>query len=183
MLEHIEKSLGPNARIRERTIEAMQHHDDAENALLQRLGGRRIRLFASDGAYLGGAVFADSAAKRPARAAVLLAGLGDELSAYDSLTVALRASGFAVFVLDPRGSGWSVAPEFSLPDTWLGREDALSARVARDVHDAIRAFPKGLKIIAGSKDATRPQSTKIVAPSSSSGRYPISSMMSTLGAR
>jgi alpha-beta hydrolase superfamily lysophospholipase len=146
MLEHIEKSLGPNARIRERTIEAMQHHDDAENALLQRLGGRRIRLFASDGAYLGGAVFADSAAKRRARAAVLLAGLGDELSAYDSLTAALRASGFAVFVLDPRGSGWSVAPEFSLPDTWLGREDALSARVARDVHDAIRAFPKAALI-------------------------------------
>jgi alpha-beta hydrolase superfamily lysophospholipase len=146
MLHHLEVLIGVNAHLRERAIDQQQQHDDAEIALLTRLGGRRVRVVASDGAMIGGALFADSTAKRPARAAVVLAGLGDELGDYDSLTVALRKSGFAVFVLDPRGSGWSVAPEFPLPDTWQGREDALSARVVTDVHDALNAFSRVARI-------------------------------------
>jgi len=146
MLHHLDAALGANAHLHERAIEQQQQHDDAEIAWLTRLGGRRVRIVASDGAMIGGALFADSTARRPARAAVVLASVGDDLRDYDSLTVALRSSGFAVFVLDPRGSGWSVAPEFSLPDTWQGREDALAARVVTDVHDALHAFARVAKI-------------------------------------
>jgi dienelactone hydrolase len=140
MLDRIDKRLGSTSRLHQMAEQAVRARDDAEGPLLRRLGGRRVRLLASDGAFIGGAAFADSNAKRPLRAALVLADLGDELNDYDSLTVALRSSGFAVFVVEPRGSGWSVAPQFSLPDTWEGRQQALSARVAQDVHDAIHGF-------------------------------------------
>ena len=145
MIKRLDNAL-PTAHVAERVSQMLKAHDDDEIALLERLGGRRLRLLASDGAMVGGAVFADTTAKREARAAVVLAGPGDELRDYDSLTVALRRSGFAVFLLDPRGSGWSVAPEFSLPDTWEGRQDALAARVARDVHDAISALRRVARV-------------------------------------
>jgi hypothetical protein len=146
LLKHLDASLGPNARLQERAQQALQDHDDAEIALLGRLKGRRVRLLASDGAYVGGALFADSTIRHAVPAALVLGGLGDELRDYDSLAVALRASGFAMFLLDPRGSGWSVAPEFSLPDTWEGRQEALGARVARDVRDALNAFARVTRI-------------------------------------
>ncbi len=142
LLERVTARTGSSGQIQEIAKRQLEQHDEAETPLLRRLGGRRVRLLASDGAFVGGAVFADSTAKRPARAALVLAGLGDELRDVDSLTAALRAGGFAVFLLDPRGSGWSVAPEFSLPDTWEGRQDALAGRVARDLHDALHAFPR-----------------------------------------
>lgn len=146
MLKHLDKSLGGNSRIPERTQKALQDHDAFEIEQLGRLQGRRVRLLASDGTLVGGALFADSTGKRPVPAALLLGGPGDEPGDYDSLNVALRKSGFAMFVLDPRGSGWSVAPQFSLPDTWEGRQNALSDRVARDVRDALNAFARVARI-------------------------------------
>ena len=146
MLGHADKALGPNGRTRERTMTEMQKRDDAETPILSRLGGRRVRLKVSDGSLLGGAMFADTLNKRPVRAALVLASLGDQLQDYDSLTVALRHRGFAVFILDPRGSGWSVTPEFPLPETWQGRQDALGARVVRDVRDAITTFARVVRI-------------------------------------
>ncbi len=141
LLGRVDKLLGPNARVRQRTMTEQQDRDDLESEMLNRLRGRRVRLKAGDGSLIGGAIFADSTSKkRLPRAALVLGSLGDDLQDYDSLTVALRKSGFSVFVLDPRGSGWSVGPEFPLPDTWKGRQDALGARVVRDVHDALNAF-------------------------------------------
>ena len=140
LLGRADQLLGKNARVREQTMTTQQDRDDLESEMLNRLRGRRVRLKVSDGALIGGAIFADSTSKRPPKAALVLASLGDELTDYDSLTVALRKSGFSVLVLDPRGSGWSVGPEFPLPDTWKGRQDALGARVVRDVHDALGAF-------------------------------------------
>lgn len=139
MLTAIEKRLGPNSHLRERLTEAQRRHDEGEANVLSRLHGRRVRVRASDGTLVGGAMFADSGATR-LRSAVVIAALGDEPATYDSLTTALRQQGFAVFVLDPRGSGWSVQPEVSLPDTWDGRQEALESRVARDVPAALGAL-------------------------------------------
>ena len=140
LLKHLDKLQGESSRIPDQTQQALRDHDDAEIAALARIRGRRVRLLASDGAMIGGVLFADSAAKRVTRAAIVLGEVGGELHDYDSLSVALRSNGFAMFLLDPRGCGWSVAPEFSLPDTWEGRQGPLSARVARDVSDALDAF-------------------------------------------
>lgn len=146
LLGRADQLLGQNARVRQLTMTTQQNRDDLESEMLNRLRGRRVRLKVSDGSLIGGAIFADSTSKRPPKAALVLGSLGDDLTDYDSLTVALRKSGFSVFVLDPRGSGWSVGPEFPLPDTWKGRQDALSARVVRDVHDALGAFAQVARI-------------------------------------
>jgi dienelactone hydrolase len=113
--------------------------DQIERTAITSMGGRRVTFPASDGSYLGGVLVADSGpAKR--RAAIVLVAPGDTIADYDTLSVSLRRAGFAVMLVDVRGSGASVSPVCSLPDTWEGRQQALEERVAHDVRDALRAL-------------------------------------------
>jgi dienelactone hydrolase len=50
--------------------------------------------------------------------------------------------GLAVMLLDPRGSGRSVAPSCPLPDSWRGREVQMQAAVAGDVAAAAAALAR-----------------------------------------
>ncbi len=140
LVEQLETKLGPNGKLKSQLKAKIDHADGREALHLSQVGGRRIRIRASDGTLIGGVVYADSATRKRARAAIVLSDIGDSPADYDSLVAALRGTGHAVFVLDPRGWGWSVSPECALPDTWQGRQDALEARVALDVHDAIGAL-------------------------------------------
>lgn len=145
MLAVIEKRMGPNSHLHDRVTQMLHHHDDQEREALEALHARRVRLRAEDGTLIGGALFADSTGA-PQRAAVVLAAIGDDLTAYDSLTTALRHAGFATLVLDPRGSGWSVQPDVALPDTWEGRQEPLERLVAADVSTAIGALGRLMRV-------------------------------------
>lgn len=143
-LNTVEQFL-PGANLRDEARAAIQERDDSEAELLRRVHGRRVFMDASDKTRVGAVLAADSTVRR-APAAVVLANLGDLFTDYDSLMTALRGSGYSVLYLDPRGSGWSVSPQVPLPDTWTGRQDALSKRVVRDIGDAIRTFGQSLSI-------------------------------------
>jgi len=56
--------------------------------------------------------------------------------------VALARAGFAVMLVEPRGTGRSVSAAVPSPDTWDGRDDAIAGRVARDMRDALSALAK-----------------------------------------
>jgi dienelactone hydrolase len=123
--------------------------DQIERAAITSMGGRRVTFPASDGAYLGAVIVADAGtAKR--RAAIVLVAPGDTIADYDTLSVSLKRAGFAVMLVDVRGSGASVSPMCALPDTWEGRQHALAERVAHDVRDALRALRTAILI-----DSTR----------------------------
>ncbi len=145
LIERAGASLGARGRLDERLARAIDAHDDGESALLAAIGGRRVRFSASDGFPLGGTVIAPDGAAR-ARAAVLLRAPGDTLADYDTLSVALRRAGWAVMLLDPRGSGWSVGPGCPYAAAWAGRDDALHTRTAKDVRDALRALAIGVPV-------------------------------------
>jgi dienelactone hydrolase len=113
---------------------------DAEyQTLLDTLGGRRVTFTADDGYTLGGVAFAPRG-RKPARALVAVMDQEEMFDAYDSLATGLARHGYAVLLLEPRGSGASVAPSCPLPDTWQGREAEMQTRVARDVRPALRAL-------------------------------------------
>jgi len=141
----IDKELS-GENVRKRVDDQLAERERQESALLRRMKGRSLRFAASDGATVGGYLFADSASKRPSRAVVVLRDLGDDIADYDSLVVGLRAQKLAVLIVDPRGSGWSVDSRVPLPDTWEGREQPLEARVARDVRDALGVFARLARI-------------------------------------
>ena len=117
----------------------IQQRDQIEQDLLTDLGGRRVGFRGSNGFPLGGTVLASRRATR-ARGAVVVVAPGDTLALYDSLAVGLQRMGFAVMLLDPRGSGRSVAPSCPLPDSWRGREVVMQEAVAGDVAVAARAL-------------------------------------------
>jgi hypothetical protein len=114
--------------------------DAADTALIADMGGRRIAFSAPDGFPLAGIVFAPSARARR-RAAVIVAA-GDTLASYDSLAIGLRRAGLSVVVLEPRGSGRSVAPSCPSRETWRGREAEMQLRVAADVRAAVGALAR-----------------------------------------
>jgi len=141
LLKQLDAQSG-GAHLADQVKSNLQHTDQRESDLLRQKHGIRVRIRASDGTLIGGTLFADSTARKSALPAVILTDIGDETTPYDSLIVGLRAAKYQVMVLDPRGWGWSVAPDCALPDTWRGREDALESRVARDVRDALTALAK-----------------------------------------
>jgi dienelactone hydrolase len=139
MLDAIGNQTGRSSVLDGDVARNLGARDQIERAAITSMGGRRVTFPASDGTYLGGVLFADAgSAKR--RAAIVLVAPGDTIADYDSLSVTLRRSGFAVMLVDVRGSGASVSPVCALPDTWEGRQQALGERVARDVRDALRAL-------------------------------------------
>jgi hypothetical protein len=83
------------------------------------------------------------------RALVLLCAPGDTLESYDSLSVALGRAGWAVMLMQVRGSGWSAAPSCPIPAAWVGREDAMQSVCAHDVREAMRALTLAAKVDTG----------------------------------
>jgi serine aminopeptidase S33 family len=139
LVDRIGSMTGAGARADgdlERRI-AVRDRNEAE--ALDGLHGRRVRFQVSDGEYVSGIVLPPPTRGRPRPALVLMAP-GDSLADYDSLGVALARAGFAVMLVEPRGTGRSVSAAVPSPDTWDGRDDAVASRVARDVRDALSAL-------------------------------------------
>ena len=119
--------------------------DRAERGWLAKAGASRLDFAARDGFPLGAIVFPAASVTRR-RAAIVVMAHGDSLADHDSLGVVLARTGLTVMLLEPRGSGHSVAPSCPLPWAWRGREEKLEATVARDVLDALRALARRMPI-------------------------------------
>ncbi|MGH7645598.1 MAG: hypothetical protein ACREMR_08425 [Gemmatimonadales bacterium] len=141
MLKRSASELGAERRLLPMLMHEINKRDLVEQELLTEMGARRVGFRGPDGFPLGGTVLAPPRASRP-RAAVVLVVPGDTLALYDSLAVGLRGIGLAVILLDPRGSGRSVAPGCPLPDSWRGREARMQATVAGDVAAAAAALAR-----------------------------------------
>lgn len=96
---------------------------------------RRVAVRASDGATL--TAWAIPAGARAPLAIVVVSPDAPTFAEADSLLAQLRRSGFAVALLDPRGSRGSASAAAPLPHSWLGREDAFQRRLAQDLAAAI----------------------------------------------
>lgn len=114
-------------------------YDSEERKVLESFGAKRITFTVNDGFTLGGVVY-PGVGSGIKRAAVAVKDPEEPVEAYDSLAAGLARSGYAVLVMDPRGSGWSVSPTCPLPDTWRDREAEMHHRVAMDVTGALRAL-------------------------------------------
>jgi hypothetical protein len=131
---NVERRLGPML------VQEIYQRDQVEQELLSELGARRVAFRGTDGFPLGGTVLGRRGGSR--RAAIVVVAPGDTLASYDSLAVGLRRMGLAVMLLDPRGSGHSVAPSCPLPDSWRGRELEMREAVAGDVAVAAGALAR-----------------------------------------
>jgi hypothetical protein len=130
--------FGVKSRLEGDISRAIATRDKSEGTLIQAMGGRRVRFRAEDDFALGGVVAPLDDKRR--RAAVVLVAPGDTLESYDSLTVALGKSGWAVLLMEVRGSGWSAGPECPFPAQWIGHENAMQTLCAHDVRDGLRAL-------------------------------------------
>jgi hypothetical protein len=158
MLEEAGKALGVLPRVQRDVTRRIEARDAAEAWLAGALGGKPVRMTASDRFQLGGCFLPPQGAtdSEPARApgsrpgagsarpgdgrlAIVLLAPGDSLGSADSLTAALRRHGLTSLLLYPRGSGTSVGAACPTPEAWLDREEALQTRVAKDVLDAVKA--------------------------------------------
>lgn len=144
MLERSAEQLGAGRRLQPMLLNEMVKRDKVEQELLTELGARRIGFRGRDGFPLGGVILTPPRA-RGARVAVVVVAPGDTLALYDSLAVGLRRMGLAVILLDPRGSGRSVAPGCPLPESWRGREARMQAAVAGDVAAAAGALARAVR--------------------------------------
>jgi tetratricopeptide (TPR) repeat protein len=118
----------------------LHSRDAREQRLIESWGGRRVRFEASDHFSLVGFVVPASRRQTRPPGAVILMAPDDTLPLYDSLVVALRGHGVSTILVPPRGTSWSVGPSCPLPDAWVGREELLQHRAARDVPAALRAL-------------------------------------------
>lgn len=141
MLEKSAEELGARRRLQPMLLQELHKRDQVEQTALAEIGARRVAFRAADGFPLGGSVLAPPRPAR-ARAAVVVMAPGDTVALYDSLAVGLRRMGLAVILLDPRGSGRSVAPGCPLPEAWRGRERRMEAAVAADVRAAAGALAR-----------------------------------------
>lgn len=142
MLNRSADELGARSRLEPMLMQEIFKRDKVEQELLTEMGARRIAFRARDGFPLGGSLLAAQRSAARPRAAVVLVAPGDTLELYDSLAAGLRDLGFAVLLMDPRGSGRSVAPGCPLADSWRGREAAMEALVAGDVAAAAAALAR-----------------------------------------
>ena len=111
-------------------------------ARLEEIHARRVSATGADGFPLAATLFEPPA---HARRVVLAIGRPDlDLTVCDSLAAGLARSGYAFAVLDPRGSGHSLAPECATPESWDGREAALEHATATDVRRMFDAVAKDL---------------------------------------
>lgn len=140
MLNKSADKLNAQRRLEPMLANEIRKRDLSDQDLLTALGARRIGFRAPDGFPLGGTVLPPRAKR--ARMAVVVVAPGDTLALYDSLAVGLHTMGLAVILLDPRGSGHSVAPSCPLPGAWQGREPTMLDAVAGDVAVAATALAR-----------------------------------------
>jgi tetratricopeptide (TPR) repeat protein len=119
--------------------------DLADKLALDQLHAQRVMFKANDGAQLSGIVFGGKGTKR-ARAVVGLTPPDTPIEFFDSLAVGLRRAGYALILMDVRGSGYSVDPHAPLPESWHDREVEMEKKVAGDVRPALRALAKAATI-------------------------------------
>lgn len=161
MMQKSADHAGQSAALEKQMVELLGARDRIEERAIQRMSGRRIRFLASDSFPLSGVALIP-ASKSRLKPAIVMMSVQDTVADFDSLAAGLQRSGFAVLLLDARGSGWSVAPSCPLPEAWGGREEALIARSARDVRDAVRALAAAAKLdtstvlLAACGDMVRP---------------------------
>jgi len=141
MLNQSAEKMQVRRQLQTMLVQEMLKRDRVEQELLTELGARRVGFRGTDGFPLGGTVLARRGGSR-GRAAIVVVAPGDTLALYDSLAVGLRRMGLAVMLLDPRGSGRSVAPSCPLADSWRGREVQMQAAVAGDVAAAAAALAR-----------------------------------------
>uniref|UniRef100_A0A832I5C9 Alpha/beta fold hydrolase n=1 Tax=Eiseniibacteriota bacterium TaxID=2212470 RepID=A0A832I5C9_UNCEI len=144
-LRQAAERAGVGARLDDEVRRAIDARDRVERAVLDRIGGRPVRFAGEDGFPLGGTVLAPAGRARRG-AVIVVRAPGDTILHWDSLAVALRASGRAVLLLDPRGHGRSLAPSCALPFRAWGREDELAALGATDVRAALRALARVARV-------------------------------------
>ena len=122
--------------VRSDLVQAMQ----AEAASLEAIHARRVSAAGADSFPLSTVLF-----DPPTQAKYVVLAIGR--SGYDLTTYARLASGFAragyaFAVLDPRGSGRSLAAVCPTPESWDGREVALEHATAGDVRRAFGAVAR-----------------------------------------
>jgi tetratricopeptide (TPR) repeat protein len=139
MMKATAEKLNAGRRLEPGLQQEIALRDRLEAELLQDLGARRVGFRGADGFPLGGILLAPRGAARP-RAAVVVVASEDTLAAYDSLSVGLRRMGFAVMLLEERGSGRSLTTGCPLPTSWRGREEAMEHACATDVRAAVTAL-------------------------------------------
>src|SRR5262245_34146703 len=141
MLERSADKLNAKRRLAPMVAGEINKRDRIEQEWVTGIGGRRVGVRSGDGFPLGGTVMAPKRGAR-ARGAVVLMAPGDTIAVYDSLAAGLRALGLAVMLLEPRGSGRSVAPSCPLPSAWRGREAAMEEAIAGDIAAAAGALAR-----------------------------------------
>ena len=145
MVRSAADGLGAGDKVAPALQQQLRKADAQEDAELAPLGGTRVFFAAGDGFPLSGYVIAP-AAKRPRRAAVALLAPGDRFADYDSLAAALSRSGFSMILLEPRGSGRSVAATVPLPESWRTREAEMQWRCARDLPYALAQLARSASV-------------------------------------
>jgi dienelactone hydrolase len=114
--------------------------DGEDREALKKHGASRLTFPSPlDGFEVGGVAFTP-AAPTGARAVVAVMDPEETFESYDSLAIGLARAGYAVLLIEPRGSGRSVATTCPLPDTWRGRQEEMHHRVASDVAPGLRAL-------------------------------------------
>jgi len=144
LLSQISEAMGAGRRVEEQIRREIALRDQRESEAIANMESRRVEGTADDGFPLGGVLFADPMVSRR-KAILVVRAPEDTVTLYDSLGVGLRRAGYAVLVLDPRGTGRSVSPAVALPETWRGREAALESRCASDVRSALQILAREAK--------------------------------------
>jgi dienelactone hydrolase len=129
---------GQSRRLADLLKAEISARDNEEKAILKALGARRLPFTSHDGASVGAVIAAPPG--RAARAVVAVMDPEETFEFYDSLATGLVRAGYAVMLIEPRGSGWSVSNACPLPETWRGREEQMHGLVARDVLPGLRAL-------------------------------------------
>src|SRR5262249_38503120 len=143
LIDRAGQTIGDPRRVEDNIRRAIAASDRRDGVRIQAMGGRPVRIEAGDFSLAGIVAPADQQLRR---AVVVLRAPGDTLESYDSLTVALGRAGWAVMLMELRGSGGSAAPSCPFPDAWVRREDAMQTVSAGDVRVALRALAGAARI-------------------------------------
>jgi len=120
------------------------HAQRADIEQLAAIHARRVALSGIDGFPVSTVLFDTP---RPARRAVIaIATSTEEYARFDSLAAALGRAGWALAVMDARGSGGSLARECPSPESWSGREETMESATAGDVRRAFSAVAHEAKL-------------------------------------
>lgn len=141
MLKDAADALGAGQRALPALQRELQQADLQADADIAPLGGQRVAFTGPEGFPLSGYVIAPPS-KRARRAAVAVLAAGESFADYDSLCSGLKRAGFSVILVEPRGSGRSVASLVPLPESWRTREAEMQWRCSRDVPRALTALAR-----------------------------------------